>query len=66
MRAYVASLADQGTTLVLSPDSEFLKYLNSAQTGSGDTFGRAPAPPAAQPEEPTGAPAAPGAPANGG
>ncbi|MCJ8518370.1 membrane protease subunit HflC [Pseudorhizobium tarimense] len=29
MRAYVASLVDSGTTLVLSPDSAFLKFLNS-------------------------------------
>ncbi|MCB5201989.1 protease modulator HflC [Neorhizobium sp. T786] len=28
MRAYVSSLADQGTTMVLSPDSPFFKYLN--------------------------------------
>ncbi|MFB9947227.1 protease modulator HflC [Rhizobium puerariae] len=30
MRAYVASLADKGTTMVLSPNSEFFKFFNSS------------------------------------
>jgi membrane protease subunit HflC len=30
MRAYVAALADNGTSLVLSPDSEFFKFFNSS------------------------------------
>ncbi|WP_117192554.1 protease modulator HflC [Rhizobium terrae] len=52
MRAYVAALADNGTSLVLSPDSEFFKFFNSS---GGDLPGPRPAP--AQP-------AAPAAPAN--
>jgi membrane protease subunit HflC len=48
MRAYVASLADNGTTMVLSPNSEFFKFFNSSDG----------TPPAAS------APAAPAAPAN--
>ncbi|TWF54321.1 protease modulator HflC [Neorhizobium alkalisoli] len=48
MRAYVASLADNGTTMVLSPNSEFFKFFNSSD-------GTPPAAPA---------PAAPTAPAN--
>jgi modulator of FtsH protease HflC len=51
MRAYVASLADNGTTMVLSPDSEFFKFFETPE-------GRAPG---AQPATP---PAAPQAPAN--
>ncbi|MBW6422664.1 protease modulator HflC [Rhizobium sp. XQZ8] len=42
MRAYVASMADANTTMVLSPDSEFFRFFNS----SGGTP-LAPVPPAA-------------------
>lgn len=63
MRAYVASIADQGTTMVLSPDSEFFKYLNNSQGGSAGVPSQAPAaPPAAA----GASPGAPAAPANGG
>ncbi|MCK8782409.1 protease modulator HflC [Rhizobium sp. NTR19] len=51
MRAYVAALADSETSLVLSPDSEFFKFFNSAGA-------QAPAAPAG-----TATPAAPAAPA---
>ena len=40
MQAYSKSLADNGTTLVLNPDSEFFKYFGSLKPGTG-------APPAA-------------------
>jgi modulator of FtsH protease HflC len=49
MRAYVASLADNGTTMVLSPDSEFFKFF---ETPEGRT-------PAAPPAAPAGANPAP-------
>ena len=55
MRAYVAALADNGTTLVLSPDSEFFRFFNSS---AGQA--RAPIQPPARPAPP----AAPAAPAN--
>jgi membrane protease subunit HflC len=59
MRAYVASLADQGTTMVLSPDSPFFKFLNDPTITPPPGGGQGTAvPPAA------GAPAAPAAPAN--
>ena len=59
MRAYVASLADQGTTMVLSPDSPFFKFLNDPTITQPPGGGQGTAvPPAA------GAPAAPAAPAN--
>ncbi len=50
MRAYVASLADSGTTMVLSPDSEFFRFFNSS--------GENPAPAAGTPAAPPAAPAA--------
>jgi membrane protease subunit HflC len=50
MRAYVASLADNGTTMVLSPDSEFFKFFESPD-------GKAPAAPPAAPAGATPAPA---------
>jgi membrane protease subunit HflC len=55
MRAYVAALADNGTTLVLSPDSEFFRFFKSS---AGEALApiRTPALPAP--------PAAPAAPAN--
>jgi len=63
MRAYVASIADQGTTMVLSPDSEFFKYLNNSQGGSAGVSSQTPAaPPAAA----GASPGVPAAPANGG
>ncbi len=34
MQAYATSLADKGTTLVLSPDSEFFKYFGSQVPGA--------------------------------
>ncbi|EUB96187.1 band 7 protein [Rhizobium sp. CF080] len=55
MRAYVAALADNGTTLVLSPDSEFFRFFNSSA-------GQALAP--IQTPVPRAPPAAPAAPAN--
>jgi modulator of FtsH protease HflC len=42
MRAYVASLADNGTTMVLSPDSEFFKFFETPDGATG----------AAQPAQP--------------
>ncbi|MEN3149351.1 protease modulator HflC [Neorhizobium sp. IRAMC:178] len=53
MRAYVAALADNGTTLVLSPDSEFFRFFKSS---AGQAL--APIQPPARPAPP-GAPAAP-------
>jgi membrane protease subunit HflC len=55
MRAYVAALADNGTTLVLSPDSEFFRFFKSSA-------GEALAP--VQTPAPRTPPAAPAAPAN--
>ncbi|OHV76564.1 protease modulator HflC [Rhizobium sp. LCM 4573] len=49
MRAYVASMANNGTTMVLSPDSEFFRFFN----GSGGQPGQV-APPAA-PTQPAAA-----------
>lgn len=51
MRAYVASLSDTGTTMVLTPDSEFFRFFNSSNG--------APAPQGAAPAAPPAAPAAP-------
>ena len=51
MRAYVASMANSGTTMVLSPDSEFFRFFN----GSNGQPGLA---------TPPAAPAQPAAPAN--
>ncbi|WP_440411038.1 protease modulator HflC [Neorhizobium petrolearium] len=50
MRAYVASLADKGTTMVLSPDSEFFRFFKSSD-------GDGPAPQASTPPAPPAAPA---------
>nr|CAD6412216.1 protease modulator HflC [Rhizobium sp. Q54] len=73
MRAYVASLVDTGTTLVMSPNSDFLKFLNSPDVAAAAAAARggqgadapaaspAPATPLAQP-----APAEAGAAGNGG
>ena len=55
MRAYVASMANSGTTMVLSPDSEFFRFFNSS---AGQAL--APIQPPARPAPP----AAPAAPAN--
>jgi membrane protease subunit HflC len=62
MRAYETSLNGTGTTLVLSPDSEFLRFFQDA---SGGPAGTAAAPPAASSSgTETGAPPqAPAAPA---
>ena len=67
MRAYVASLVDTGTTLVLSPESEFFKFLNSS--GVAAAAAEAEETPPGQPGPGTTAPpqpAVPAAPANGG
>ncbi len=45
MRAYVASMSNQGTTMVLSPDSDFFRFFNSG-VGTG---GAGQVPPAAAP-----------------
>lgn len=50
MRAYVASLADNGTTMVLSPDSEFFKFFETPD-------GKLPAAPPSPPAGGTSAPA---------
>lgn len=53
MRAYVESLADQGTTMVLSPQSPFFKFLNDPTItqpipgAGGQELPAPPAPPAA-------------------
>lgn len=66
MRAYVASLADKGTTMVVSPDSEFFRFFNSSAGNNAPSpqqptpAGTGTAAPAAAPE----APATPVAPAN--
>lgn len=57
MAAYTAALEGTGTTMLLSPDSDFFRYFGSA-TGN--------APSAAQPPAPAVAPAAPAAPAANG
>ncbi len=46
MRAYVSSLADTGTTMVLSPNSDFFKFF---ETPNGSAPQARPAPPAGQP-----------------
>jgi modulator of FtsH protease HflC len=51
MRAYVAALSDSGTTMVLSPDTQFFRFFNQSE-------GRAPAAPAGAPPAPAAAPAA--------
>jgi membrane protease subunit HflC len=62
MRAYVGALADKGTTMVLSPDSQFFRYFNQSQrAGSGPEL-----PPPAPAGQPVAPPAGqPGAPENG-
>ena len=76
MTAYVESLVDTGTTLVLSPDSAFFKFLNNpdVEAGSAATRARnaAPAPAGTLPAAPPPAtpeasvPATPAAPGTGG
>ncbi|WP_035528074.1 protease modulator HflC [Hoeflea sp. BAL378] len=70
MNAYGQALADTGTTMVLSPSSEFFRYFNSAsganaaaRSGTGSAAGAAPAAPAA-PAADAAAPADPAVPAN--
>ncbi len=63
MRAYVASLADNGTTMVLSPDSEFFRFFRSAD---GSPEGSPQAPALANPAPGNPAAAAPAAPAPAG
>ena len=52
MQAYAKSLADAGTTLVLSPTSEFFKYFGGkpieAPTGAAPPADKPPATPPAQ------------------
>ena len=49
MRAYTAALSDKGTTMVLSPDSQFFKYFNqSSGVAAGSLPPAAPAQPAQQ------------------
>jgi membrane protease subunit HflC len=62
MRAYVSSLADSGTTLVLSPDSEFFRFFRSAD-GAPTPPAPTPGPGAAATPAPGAAPAATPAPA---
>jgi Membrane protease subunits, stomatin/prohibitin homologs len=56
MRAYVTSMANKGTTMVLSPDSEFFRYFNGPEAqprpDAPTVPGAAPAP--ATPAEPSG------------
>lgn len=64
MRAYVASLVDTGTTLVMSPDSAFFKFLNSPEAaamaqGAGAPNTAAPWTPQGVSPPPTPAPDAP-------
>jgi membrane protease subunit HflC len=62
MRAYVTSLVDTGTTLVMSPESAFFKFLNSpdaAPAVPGAATSNSAAPWARQDVAPTGAPADP-------
>lgn len=63
MQAYSHSLTDSGTTLVLSPDSDFFRYFGSGSE-VGNTVGRPmPSTVPAQPAPQTSAPPAPAAPA---
>ncbi len=60
MRAYVTSLADQGTTMVLSPDSPFFRFLNNPDIPLPNGAATTP-----QPAAPEGTGEAPAAPAPG-
>lgn len=42
MEAYRKALGPEGTTLVLSPDSDFFRFLNRSRVESGSTDGQAP------------------------
>ncbi|KQT86080.1 protease modulator HflC [Aurantimonas sp. Leaf443] len=55
MRAYREALANTGTTMVLSPESEFFRYFNDAGTGS-PSGAAAPAPVGAEPSAAAPAP----------
>ena len=63
MQAYAKSLADAGTTLVLSPTSEFFKYFGGkpieAPTGPTPSAPPGEKPPAAPPAQSGSAPTAP-------
>lgn len=52
MNAYSDSLADSGTTMVLSPTSEFFRYFNSAAGAGAPAAASAPAAPTATPAAP--------------
>jgi len=58
MRAYVASMADNGTTMVLSPDSEFFRFFRSAD-GTATAPSNAPALANPAPAAPATPPATP-------
>jgi membrane protease subunit HflC len=65
MNAYTTALDGQGTTMVLSPDSEFFKFFRDAYGKTPATTGATP-PAQTTPPAATGAtPAAPPAPAEG-
>ena len=40
MQAYAKSLASQGTTMVLNPDSEFFKYFGTQQAATPEAAAR--------------------------
>lgn len=63
MRAYVGSLSNQGTTMVLSPDSDFFRYFNSGAERPGSSAPPVPATPAS-PDPATAQPAEPAANSN--
>jgi membrane protease subunit HflC len=55
MAAYTTALDGTGTTMLLSPDSEFFRFFGNAQGGNGQAPAAGPARPAA-PAAPSGAP----------
>jgi modulator of FtsH protease HflC len=57
MRAYVASMSNQGTTMVLSPDSDFFRFFNSGAGRSSAQGAAAPGGAVTPPEAPAPAPA---------
>jgi membrane protease subunit HflC len=62
MSAYLAGLDSEGTTMVLTPDSEFFRYFNDALGGAGVPPPAAAAPaPAASPEAPASSDSSTGA-----
>lgn len=68
MAAYSEALQGSGTSMVLSPDSEFFRYFGNDSgrrpgAGAGSTGGNAPPPAAAEPAAPAAPAAQPAAPA---